>query len=557
MNCRVTGIRDTILVIEQDDSELKLNKEQIHIEDGYVPEVGDIVWIDVETLGDGSVKYKKVYPDPDDKKVITGVVTVLEEDGGLVDDLYVFNKRIFDEGFRVNEGSSVKCTIIGTETEFNAKFYNFRCLNIKFEGSHQKGKNSKKPKEKYNQESKAKRDVKLQCNTCTFKFQKVGEEKTATFTLENVGDKSQKLKKICFKNIDERENFQLTLVDPFVPIEIAPKEVFNVKISALTKTNETHATKIFFHFENYVLCGTVYIHNSDPELETVKNKYYTETLLQDKGDVIPGEKPCRGPKFTANPILPHLIPDRIKEIILQSGKYDKILAQLTEVFYEIGDPLSYENFESKLSNLLYLEEVELYHQMRQYDQDKARLTRENGFLALVVEGLTERRPSLVIGDRVILSFPKCNTKHEGWIHQVRQDTILLKFSQAFHNEYNAELVRLVFEFSRANFKKQHEAIKRVYSKVTQNFLFPHEAPMKHALHNITLNDANEMIFDGFERKVEWHNKDLNKHQKMAVINVLRGEARPLPYIIYGPPGTGKTFPFVLVFVQISLIYVIP
>ncbi|ODM95453.1 putative helicase Mov10l1 [Orchesella cincta] len=54
-------------------------------------------------------------------------------------------------------------------------------------------------------------------------------------------------------------------------------------------------------------------------------------------------------------------------------------------------------------------------------------------------------------------------------------------------------------------------------------------------------------------KLEWFNRNLNEEQRDAVRRILRGQARPLPYVIYGPPGTGKTVTLVEAVMQVNIL----
>ena len=66
-------------------------------------------------------------------------------------------------------------------------------------------------------------------------------------------------------------------------------------------------------------------------------------------------------------------------------------------------------------------------------------------------GLAEGRPSVLVGDSVILSepsMPENSPEYEGVVHEVLKDRVLLKFHQAFHGSYRGEDYNVRFTFNR-------------------------------------------------------------------------------------------------------------
>lgn len=90
----------------------------------------------------------------------------------------------------------------------------------------------------------------------------------------------------------------------------------------------------------------------------------------------------------------------------------------------------------------------------------------------------------------------------------------------------------------------------------EDFLFPSKIKKNPTLQlNVALLDGNLCCTDqisGEKSDLLWYNKNLNIVQKEAVKNILRGETRPLPYIVFGPPGTGKTCTIIEAILQLSV-----
>ena len=75
----------------------------------------------------------------------------------------------------------------------------------------------------------------------------------------------------------------------------------------------------------------------------------------------------------------------------------------------------------------------------------------NGLLALEVPGLSENRPSVLIGDSILVTATGIGKIiYRGYIHAIEKERILLKFSKNFHFMFSPDSKWDVeFEFNRS------------------------------------------------------------------------------------------------------------
>ena len=158
--------------------------------------------------------------------------------------------------------------------------------------------------------------------------------------------------------------------------------------------------------------------------------------------------------------------------------------------------------------------------------------------------------------------------YEGFIHKIRSSDIYLKFDSSFHDSYHGEDCQISFKVSPTVINRCYSALGEVVTKLGEEFLFPKRVLQKEPQYNfIDEDDPNyekddidiikgntmeellknpnaeirkQLIDSLAKKKINWFNKKLNNYQKVAIKNILKGVARPLPYVIFGPPGTGKT-----------------
>ncbi|VVC46259.1 P-loop containing nucleoside triphosphate hydrolase [Cinara cedri] len=254
-----------------------------------------------------------------------------------------------------------------------------------------------------------------------------------------------------------------------------------------------------------------------------------------------------------------------------NGKFNtnvstEVKEQIEKLYPAAFQTLTYQNYKAKFHTLLFMEEIEGTMALQKYAKDRIHFETNGEFLSLKMSDLSEQRPSLIPGDRaVVTDVPNCTKRlgdkerYEGIIHKVLANEIWLKFDAEFHNKCGHWDYSVNFFSSRIIHRKQHDVLNEVWknSHLGESFLFPYKSELEYKPPRLYIMEDNEMNENtsnadnlkenntlssklNIIKELKWFNENLNFEQKTAVINILKGEARPMPYLIYGPPGTGKT-----------------
>lgn len=245
---------------------------------------------------------------------------------------------------------------------------------------------------------------------------------------------------------------------------------------------------------------------------------------------IPGKQFRKSPRFVDVRISSYDIPEKMREI--DFNKIHTAKDELIKIYSCLGEDLNAVN---------YLEKIAIEKSFCSYRIEKGVFETKNDYLKLIVKDVAEKRPSIIVGDTITAADPYQSDDERpifiGCIHKVENDSILCKFHDDFHKTHNEKEFTIEFKYSRSIFRRQQYAIEQMLMPhcLGVDFLFPDK--------KISANQAQidaSLSCDGALRigKVShnWFNIQLNTNQKNAVVNVMRGENRPLPYIYFGCPG---------------------
>ncbi|CAG7847798.1 Probable RNA helicase SDE3; AltName: Full=Silencing defective protein 3 [Serendipita indica DSM 11827] len=196
--------------------------------------------------------------------------------------------------------------------------------------------------------------------------------------------------------------------------------------------------------------------------------------------------------------------------------------------------------------LLYIEEHQSAIDLERYDQEDVSLDpapREDLYY-LEVPGLAEKRPSVIIGDRILVKHHGSPKPHwwEGFVYKIRLNDVGLRFNNKF-NAFKGQRFDVRFCLNRLTLRRMHQALDS--GGLCERLLFPSEEHIQNRKPSPgtiqTLNMVNRNI-------------STNPAQSLAVTAIRNLSPGSPPFVVFGPPGTGKTVTIVEAIRQILLEY---
>ncbi|XP_067933696.1 RNA helicase Mov10l1-like isoform X2 [Watersipora subatra] len=369
----------------------------------------------------------------------------------------------------------------------------------------------------------------------------VGSSDTHTFFIRNGSKNSLELNSL---SLDDPVAAQFVISTPKILLEghHANKALQSAAISLLPgMTACFHVTfrpryvgrdslTLLFHFFNLLLKRSIVgtsVAPAEGEKEVNVNRANQQIFRQVRHNISPSDSngavmPGTRPQFRASRLPKNLpqypVPRVLRECVLNETR------ELRQLHPQL----------EHMSVLLFLEEINAEIELRMFDIPEAIFERKGGYLCLVVEGLSDGQPKLMVGDKLSAGVNSHiqDLAYDGYIHDIRSDMIYVKFHPSFHDSYNEDECSVIFHVSRSTFRRMHAAVNRVY-EMNWPGLFSGNVFIKASCQEFV--DSLEVCNDSW-----LVNKSLNQQQRLAVKRVMQAKCRPFPYIIFGPPGTGKT-----------------
>ncbi|KAF7291968.1 RNA helicase [Mycena indigotica] len=277
-------------------------------------------------------------------------------------------------------------------------------------------------------------------------------------------------------------------------------------------------------------------------------------VLKPTAPYVPRQRVARAPETSvvegifpkSRKAIPYvgLLPEATIPANLASILLGKNVKDVIETIHKLYLPVVFDSngYGRHFKLLLWVEEHRMENDLSTYDISDTELSRYESYHYLDVPGLAEKRPSVLVGDRILVQrkdTPDPGRWFEGGVHVVRQQEVGLRFHGSFKNASSTDRYSVRFKLNRYPLRRQHLALDSAFSE--DRVLFPdagHHLSMAYP----TIASANIKVFNPLIAA--------NAPQLQAVVSITKRPVGSVPFIIFGPPGTGKTVTMVEAILQV-------
>ncbi|KAF8804634.1 P-loop containing nucleoside triphosphate hydrolase protein [Phlegmacium glaucopus] len=164
---------------------------------------------------------------------------------------------------------------------------------------------------------------------------------------------------------------------------------------------------------------------------------------------------------------------------------------------------------------------------------------------LLVEGLAENRPSVLVGDIILVSHSDsletfdARNWYEGRVIEVHQKHVSLRFRDGF-DPYKGTKFDVQFTLNRLPFRRMHHVL--VNNNKPARLLFPEPSHIEGATR--PTREMMDSIIPYYRPLAH------DKEQLETVAAIINQKPGSVPFVVFGPPGTGKTITLVEAMQQI-------
>ncbi|XP_067915750.1 RNA helicase Mov10l1 [Heterodontus francisci] len=223
---------------------------------------------------------------------------------------------------------------------------------------------------------------------------------------------------------------------------------------------------LFLYFNGFVMGRYVEVNvmSDEESLLEPRSRYQPiqpRSFQTDQRDsnfrVVSVKNPTRLARRHIPSFLPqYAVPERLKECIEKGADVLTIQPNLMEA-------MTMSKYKDHFSTLLWLEEITAEAEISEFNMAAVVLKKQGDFLILEVPGLVEGRPSVTIGDRIILKnscYTEAEVRYSGFVTEVCDDELVLKFNASFHQAYGGEPMDVEFKYNRISTRRCQFAVEQ-------------------------------------------------------------------------------------------------